>query len=50
MQVDLRALIQEVRVSPFASSRFHHVVENVVAANGFDFPVGQSDLALDPLY
>jgi len=49
VEVDLEAMIKEVRVAPDAPNWIHAAVEDVTRRYGFGFPVGQSDLARDPV-
>jgi hypothetical protein len=49
VDVDLSAMIKEVRVAPDAPNWIHAVVQDVTRRYGFGFPVSQSDLARDPV-
>lgn len=48
--VDLEVLVEEVRVSPAAPAWFRGVVEAVGRRYELDFPIKQSDLAVDPVF
>jgi hypothetical protein len=50
MRVDLSELIENVFVSPTASSWFVEIVKSVTGKYGFALSVGQSSLAASPLY
>jgi len=47
---DLKELIEEVRVSPEAPSWFAGLVRGASDRYGFEFPIVQSELSVDPVY
>jgi hypothetical protein len=47
---DLRALVEEVRVSPDTPAWFSDVVKSVTERYSFEFPVRRSSLGVDPVY
>jgi hypothetical protein len=50
VKVNLNALIEQVYVAPEAPVWFKTLVEDVIRAYGFTFPVTKSDLDRDPVY
>jgi hypothetical protein len=49
-RIELSSLVEQVFISPEASSWFHKVVENLVKDYGHSWTVNQSDLSRDPVY
>jgi len=49
IRVNLEALVQAVYVAPNAPEWVGNVVESVTARYGYQFPVRQSDLGIDPI-
>lgn len=48
--VDLAQFVEQVRVSPEAPSWFAVAIQSLTSKYGFNFPVVQSELAVDPVY
>lgn len=48
--VNIQRLVTDIYVSPTSPEWFRELVQSVVQRYGFDFPVIQSDMALQPVY